>query len=340
MEGEVIDKTIEAICSEINNSAWKGMSASTIFFGGGTPTFLSEKQLIRVFEAVLSAHPPESSAEITSEANPGTVDMPKFAAMRRAGFNRISMGAQSFVDNDLIRLGRVHRAGDIERAVGAAREAGFSNMNLDLMFGLPGQNRRAWLSNMERAIALQPEHLSLYCLTIEQNTPFYKEHSRGELVLPEDEELVTMYEDCGARLQKAGYLQYEISNYTQPGLECRHNLAYWNGDDYAGYGPGAVGCMDGVRYTNLKHPELYMKALSDGRPLFFESEKLTEETRRVERIMLGLRLNSGIPRKGLEVSPIAFKKLVAKGWLEDDAEVLQLTKQGRHFCSEVALELI
>ncbi len=157
---DLVERTVDAQVEEIRRSPWRGRPASTIFFGGGTPTFLTESQLLRIFEAVLEAHPPLPDCETTSEANPGTVDASKFRAMRAAGFNRISLGAQSFLDSDLLTLGRIHRAGEIERAVNAAREAGFDNINLDLMFALPSQSIRAWNANLDRALALEPEHLS------------------------------------------------------------------------------------------------------------------------------------------------------------------------------------
>lgn len=340
MEGEIVESTTRAIVDEIRRSPWAGRPASTIFFGGGTPTFLSEEQLLRVLEAVFEAHPPQDGAEITSEANPGTVDQAKFKAMRTAGFNRISLGAQSFLDDDLVRLGRVHRSGEIERAVSAAREAGFQNLNLDLMFALPNQSPQAWNHNLERALALQPEHLSLYCLTIEPNTAFYRERLRGELPLPDDDAQVEMYDACLERVQEAGYEQYEISNFARPGFECRHNLAYWHAQEYAGYGPGAVGMVENLRYTNLKHPERYVAAVSNGEPIAFESEPLDETTRRTEKIMLGLRLNEGFSADDLDLDSRTLQRLISKGWIETFSKRIRLTAGGRHFCSEVAIELI
>jgi oxygen-independent coproporphyrinogen-3 oxidase len=340
MQGEIVGRTVDAMVAEIRRSPWAGRRAKTIFFGGGTPTYLDEASLLRVFQAVLETHPPLDGAEITSEANPGTVDQAKFAAMRAAGFNRISLGAQSFLDSDLIALERVHKAGDIERAVGAARAAGFDNVNLDLMFALPNQSVHAWRRNLDRALALEPEHLSLYCLTIEPNTAFYKRHLRGQLTLPDDDQQVTMYEECVARTEAAGFRQYEISNFAKPGRECAHNLCYWHAEEYAGYGPGAVGMVEGVRYTNLKHPAGYCEAVEAGKPLPFESEQLGEDTRRTERIMLGLRLNDGLLLDGLEIEPKGVDKLLHRGWVAQEANRLKLTPAGRHFCSEVALELI
>ncbi len=340
MDGDIVERTVAAMVTEIDRSPWRGRPAKTIFFGGGTPTYLAEDQLLRIFSAVLAAHPPLAGAEISSEANPGTVDMPKFRAMRQAGFNRISLGAQSFFDDDLVVLGRVHRSGEIERAVGAAREAGFNNLNLDLMFALPNQSLRAWSTNLERALALKPEHLSLYCLTIEQNTAFYKKNLRGELALPDDEQQVAMYDRCVDRTLEEGFEQYEISNFAKPGLECQHNLCYWHAEEYAGYGPGAVGAVDGVRYTNLKHPDGYCTAVEAGKPLPFESENLTPATLRTERIMLGLRLNEGLSISKLNLDEKALDKLSKREWIQRSDSQVRLTPAGRHFCSEVALELM
>ncbi|CAN5476054.1 radical SAM family heme chaperone HemW [soil metagenome] len=338
MEGEVMQRTTEAIIAEIQRSPVSGRPAKSIFFGGGTPTYLPEEQLISIFETVLRTHPPLPGAEITSEANPGTVDAQKFSAMRNAGFNRISLGAQSFQNEELLVLGRVHKAGEIERAVGAAREAGFDNLNLDLMFALPNQRMEGWKQNLQRALALDPEHLSLYCLTIEPNTAFYKKNLRGQLDLPDDEKQVAMYDHCLDEMEAKGYEQYEISNFAKPNRECKHNLSYWNAEEYVGYGPGAVGAYANVRYTNLKHPDGYCKAINEGAELQFEKETLTKEMLHIERVMLGLRLNRGTPKQSLEEASI--KRLIDRNWIKEEGNLISLTRAGRHFCSEVCLELI
>lgn len=411
MQGEIMERTTSAIIAEIERSPVRGRPARTIFFGGGTPTFIPAEQLAQILEAVLECHPPRvdpentearrdrattatarngasfggrddstvnvtgpaddhredpigklralsDSIEITSEANPGTVDAAKFQGMREMKFNRISLGAQSFEDGDLVRLGRVHGSGEIERAVRAAREAGFWNINLDLMFALPRQSIRAWRENLKRAIDLRPDHLSLYCLTLEPNTPFYKQHLRGELIQPDDEAQVAMYEEAVEQAGAAGYGQYEISNFAKPGFECRHNLCYWQGEEYAGYGPGAVGCLQSdrsewstcpsaithcsslTRYTNLKHPERYCAASEKGEEVAFENETLDEGALRTERIMLSLRLNEGLRLSNLAECDVGLRYCLDRGWLAISNGRATLTKQGRHFCSEVALALI
>jgi len=341
---DLVERTVAAQIAEIQRSPWRGRPASTIFFGGGTPTFLSERQLLSIFEAVLEAHPPLPHCEITSEANPGTVDAAKFAAMREAGFNRVSLGAQSFQDADLLKLGRVHRSGEIERAVDAARSAGFDNLNLDLMFALPDQSVHAWRRNLDRALALEPEHLSLYCLTLEPNTPFYKRHLHGELTVPDEDTQTEMYEACLGRMAEAGYGQYEISNFATPGRECRHNLAYWHGLEYAGYGPGAVGCVQGEaglrRYTNLKLPERYAAAVQAGQPICFEEEILGEAELATEAIMLGVRLNEGLDLNETAVDPAGLERVRKLGWIDRCGDRARLTPIGQHFCTEVALALL
>lgn len=342
MNGEIVDRTVHALISELSHSRWRGRPAKSIFFGGGTPTFLSGEQLGRILDAVRSAHPISETTEITSEANPGTVDVAKFRAMREAGFNRISLGAQSFWSHELRQLGRAHQAADVGSAVYAARAAGFDNINLDLMFGLPGQSMIGWRKNLEIAISLSPEHLSLYCLTIEPNTRYYRLHNRGMLDLPDEEAQVAMYDVACELAGAAGYEQVEISNFAKPGRECQHNLCYWLGEEYLGYGPGAVGCFqDGegrTRYTNMKHPERYCESIEAGKELWCAQEAVDDDMRRIEQIMLGLRLNRGIQRELVEAGGI--ERCLGKGWLQVESNRVHLTAAGRHFCSSVCAELL
>lgn len=341
MEGPIVERTVAAIVQEIRSSPWRGRPAKTVFFGGGTPTYLPEAGLLAILGAVFDAHPPVEGAEITSEANPGTVDTPKFRAMRQAGFNRISLGAQSFQPEDLVRLGRVHAAGHVGRAVGAARDAGFENVNLDLMFALPGQSIRAWTQNLDLALALRPEHLSLYCLTIEANTRFYKLHLRGMLDLPDDEAQIAMYDRAIDRAAEAGYEAYEISNFARPGLVCRHNLGYWRGEEYLAYGPGAVGCFatpEGrLRYTNAKHPERYAEAIESGTGRWCDEEILTEDTIRLEKVMLGIRVAEGVDLSLVDSE--GCRRMESRGWIESREGRVRLTRAGRHFGNAVAAEL-
>lgn len=337
LEGEIVDRTVRAIIQEILTSPHRGRPAKTVFFGGGTPTFLSAAQLGEILHAVTEVHPPVASCEITSEANPGTVDAEKFRGMRAAGFNRLSLGAQSFHPGDLMRLGRVHQAHEVGLAVKAGREAGFDNLNLDLMFALPGQSPKAWQHNLDLALSLKPDHLSLYCLTIESNTRFNRLNQRGMLHLPDDELQTQMYEQACESMAQAGLQQYEISNFGRP---CEHNLCYWRAEEYAGYGPGAVGRVGMLRTTKMKHPERYCEAVETGGELCCDQEVLTEEMLQREMLMLGLRLNSGIDPRAVEHDATRLNQMVDKGWLTATPECIALTPAGRHFCNEVIVELM
>ncbi len=213
------------------------------------------------------------------------------------------------------------------------------------MFALPEQSSKSWAANLDRAVALPIQHLSLYCLTLEPNTPFYKENLNGRLDLPDEDSQVEMYELAVSGAAAAGFEQYEISNFAKPDKECRHNLCYWRNEFYAGYGPGAVGFMpdsDGHarRYTNLKHPDRYSLAAEEAKPFFFEEEILTKENVRLERLMLGLRLNDGLSLDGFEIDSHKLTKLQDRGWVNWNEGRIVLTSTGRHFCSQVTLELL
>ncbi|MBS1711350.1 MAG: radical SAM family heme chaperone HemW [Armatimonadetes bacterium] len=343
LSGDIMARTSAATIQEIQQSPHRGRPAKTVFFGGGTPTYLPTGQLTAILEAIVDAHPPIEGCEITSEANPGTIDFPKFKAMREAGFNRLSLGAQSFQTHDLIQLGRIHAPDHVAQAVAKARAAGFDNLNLDLMFALPGQSLRAWRQNLETALALRPEHLSLYCLTIEPNTRFYRHHLRGLLDLPGEELQIAMYDVAIEACEGSGLYQYEISNFAKTGRQCRHNLEYWHAREYLAYGPGAVGChavdKGKFRYTNMKHPERYCEAIEQGLPLHCDTETLAPEDEDFERIMLGLRLNAGLPSQNLALDSKGLQTAAARGWIDRNGDKIILTGKGRHFCSEVAVLL-
>lgn len=233
----------------------------TIFFGGGTPSLLSVSQITDLLEACYSSFAVDKDAEITLEANPGTLDQEQLAGLRAAGINRLSMGAQSFDAGLLKALGRIHTPEEVQQAVYYARNAGFTSINLDLMFGLPEQTMDHWHETLDCALALHPEHLSLYSLIIEEDTPFYDWVHQGRIT-PGDEDLCAdMYEYADEYLGKAGYTNYEISNWTLPGHHSRHNLTYWQNLPYIGMGAGAHSCFGGRRFSNERNPSIYVKKL-------------------------------------------------------------------------------
>ena len=344
MDGDIVERTVAAIERQILESELAGTPAKTVFFGGGTPTFLQSSQLERLLDAVMTAHPLSDGCEVTSEANPGTVDAIKFGDMRHMGFNRLSLGAQSFDTSDLIQLGRVHDASQIGTAISSARKSGFDNLNLDLMFALPGQSVRRWENNLKLALSLEPEHLSLYCLTIEPNTRYYKLNLKGMLDLPDEESQIQMYDMAADLCSRAGYGHYEISNFARSGFECAHNICYWKAEDYAGYGPGAVGCADDghkrTRYVNIKHPQGYCEAVESGKSVWCEQETLDGPTQRFEKIMLGIRLSEGLLKESVSLDTGILDVIKGRGWIEEDGTRVRLTPIGRHFCSEVALALV
>jgi oxygen-independent coproporphyrinogen III oxidase len=229
---------VDALHREIERSPYAGARFDTVFFGGGTPTYLDGTTLVGILEHLTRRFAIAADAEITCEANPGSVSLEQLRTLRQAGFNRLSFGVQSFHPDELRRMERIHTPDEVVQGVEWARAAGFANLNLDLIFALPQQTLERWEASLQQAIALQPEHLSLYALMLEPNTRFYHLYQKGKLHLPDDETQVAMYRLAQQRTAQAGYLQYEISNYALPGYECQHNLIYWRNEPYLGFGPG------------------------------------------------------------------------------------------------------
>ncbi len=305
----------------------------TVFFGGGTPTFLNGGKLSEILQAIRDNFDVASDAEISSEANPGSSDAEKFAAMRVAGFNRLSVGVQSFDDALLMGLGRLHTAAEAETAVAVARSAGFKNLSLDLMFGLPGQTRDHWRKSLDRALASRTEHLSLYALTLEPGTRFERLHRGGKLDLPNEDDELAMYEEAIARLTDAGYEHYEVSNFALPGYRSRHNQVYWRNGEYLGIGPGAVSYLNGRRWKRERLPNRYAAKVEADENLCVESERLDPAGALGETMMLGLRLLDGIPLADLRMR-FAIEPLNVYG-----AQIERLTRRGLLFIANDHLKL-
>ncbi|MCS7221929.1 MAG: radical SAM family heme chaperone HemW [Anaerolineae bacterium] len=306
---------VEALTQEIRRTgeALEHPVASTLFLGGGTPTVLPVELLADVLTACRQAFQLSPDVEITSEANPGTVDQACFSGLRALGVNRLSMGVQSFDPEELRFLGRIHGANEAEAAFHAARAAGFENINLDLIYGLPGQKPETWLATLDRAIALEPEHISLYSLTIEEGTPFARWAAEGRIAYPDDDLAAELYELASERLQAAGYVQYEISNWARhasmppfadqnPRFACQHNLIYWRYQPYLGFGAGAHSMQPGRRWWNLRSPQAYIQRIREGKSAEGGHEVISERLGMGEMMMLGLRL----VREG--VSDVAFQR--------------------------------
>jgi oxygen-independent coproporphyrinogen-3 oxidase len=274
-----------------------GATVATIFFGGGTPSLFQPATIARLLDAVASACPLADDLEVTLEANPGTVERQRLAGFRAAGVRRLSFGVQSFQPTLLTTLGRVHDADDARAAIRAARAAGFDDLNLDLIFAVPGGSRAAWEADVAEAVHWAPEHVSAYNLTYEAGTPFHTLRARGALQPLDDEDELWMYQHARAVLANAGYEQYEISNFARPGHDARHNQSYWRGVDYLGLGAGAHSYAHapgwGRRWSNERIPERYMQAVARG-DAAVGRESLSFETAAAEWVFLGLRELAGI----------------------------------------------
>lgn len=323
--------------------------ARTIFFGGGTPSLLTVSQITRLLAACRAAFALDADAEITLEANPGTLDADQLAGLRAAGVNRLSMGAQSFNAQLLKTLGRIHSPAEITQAVQYARAAGFSSINLDFMFGLPEQTMQHWQDTLEQALALRPEHLSLYSLIVEEGTPFFTWVNEGRLT-PGDEDLCAdMYEYADQRLRAAGYINYEISNWSLPDHHSRHNLTYWQNLPYIGMGAGAHSFFGGCRFSDERDPAIYIKRLRAGEIPQAETEEVGPPQEMSETAFLALRTAMGLhlptfaQRFGLPFASYVGNRLQdisAAGLLEYEDDWLRLSPRGRLLGNEVFMRLL
>ena len=316
----------------------------TVFVGGGTPTLLPVDDLVRLLAGIRDELGLAPDAEVTTEANPESVDPAYLAALRAGGFNRMSLGMQSSRPHVLEVLERRHTAGRPERCVEWARAAGFDQVSLDLIYGTPGESDDDWRASLETAVGAGPDHVSAYGLTVEPGTALHARVSRGELGSPDDDVQADRYELADELLSAAGYRWYEISNWARPGHECRHNVGYWSGGDWWGIGPGAHSHVGGTRWWNVRLPREYAAALTAGRSPAEAREVLDDESRRVERILLGVRLAAGHPVADLhEAGRAAATSYADLGLLDPvalDAGRLRLTRRGRLLADAVVRDLV
>lgn len=338
-EDAYADALLAELRMRIAEPAWRARSVATVFFGGGTPSLFAPATIGRLLDGIAAACTLAGDVEITLEANPGTVERARLTGFRRAGVNRLSFGIQSFQPSLLVTLGRIHDADDARAAIVAARAAGFDNLNLDLIFAVPGQERATWEADVAEALAYAPEHVSAYGLTYEPSTPFHTLRTRGHLTpVGEDDEL-WMYEHTRATLAAAGFEQYEISNFARPGRAARHNQCYWRGVDYLGLGAGAHSYTRapgwGRRWSNERIPARYLAGIEGGDAVA-GSEALSFDAAAGEFLFLGLRERAGI-------DPLAFRARFgrtledvhpeiagfrADGLLEERAGRLRLSERG------------
>ena len=314
----------------------------TVFFGGGTPTLLSPGDLGSVLAAIDADLGLAPGAEVTTEANPDSVTAADLVALREAGFTRISFGMQSSVGHVLAVLDRTHDPDRVPDVVAWARAAGFDQVSLDLIYGTPGESLADWEASLEAALACEPDHVSAYSLIVEDGTALARRVRRGELPMPDEDDLADKYAAADERLTGAGLGWYEVSNWARDdGARCRHNLLYWTGADWWGVGPGAHSHVGGVRWWNVRHPAAYADRIAAGASPAHGRELLDDETRRVERVLLELRLRAGLPLEVLDdTGRAAVPEQLERGLAVVAGDRLVLTDRGRLLADAVVRELV
>ncbi|MGV7221797.1 MAG: radical SAM family heme chaperone HemW [Nitrospinales bacterium] len=354
-----MDDYVDALLLEIDHyiqsekfadHSLKNRPIETIFFGGGTPTTLPSKSLNRILHYCRNKFNVSATCEITVEANPASIDTEILKELHSEGFNRMSVGVQSFLERDLRLLERVHSVDEIYLTMDRAREAGFDNLSLDLMFALPGQSLSDWEENLTKAIKINTEHISTYNLTIEPATAFFKLHSRGQLVMPSEEHQLEHYQLSIDMLSEASFNHYEISNFAKPGKESKHNITYWENREYLGLGAGASSYINSTRFKNWNLPSKYIREANAGSGAVESSEKLEPNMAMGETLMLGLRLlekGVNIPQMERRFSVSFMEKygntigsLTKEDLISVESDQIHLTKKGLFLADSVILEFI
>jgi oxygen-independent coproporphyrinogen-3 oxidase len=345
----LVDAYVDACVADLRRherAADRPPPATSVFFGGGTPSVLTPDQLGRILAAVERT----ADAEVTAECNPDGVDEERLAGYRAAGVNRLSFGVQSMAGHVLASLGRTHRPENVARAVAAARSAGFATLNLDLIYGAAGESLDDWAATLDGALALDPPHVSAYALTVEPGTPLAGRIAVGEVTAPDDDDQAAKYELADERLGAAGLACYEISNWARPGHECRHNLLYWRQHDYLGIGCAAHGHTAGRRWWTVRTPERYIRAVEEGRNPVAGGERLDDDGRAEEALALALRTRDGVvlarPDDGRTARRVdgVLTELAELGLVDapavDPAVPLRVTRPGRLVANDVTARLL
>jgi len=350
-EDNQISSYIPALYQEIAvySQKLKKSNIKTIYLGGGTPTILSGIQICNILKFCKDKFRVDKNAEITIEANPGTLNGEKIKLLTESGINRLSLGAQSFNNTFLKKLGRIHNTQEIIDSYYLARDAGFKNINIDIMFALPDQTTEDLQITLKKAVSLKPDHLSLYNLTIKPGTEYYKEYKRGNLKLPTEDEEFNMYNWAINFLEESGFKHYEIANFARPQKRSMHNLIYWQNKPYLGIGAGAYSFIRGYRYMNYENPAIYIKETMSGKLPIDNGEKLSLRKRMIETIILGLRTKDGViykkfkTRFGINLNDIFSKqinKLVNLRLLRKDNYKIKLTNKGIFLANTVFREFV
>ncbi|MDQ6958049.1 MAG: radical SAM family heme chaperone HemW [Mariprofundaceae bacterium] len=333
---------------------YAGRPIQTVFFGGGTPSLAPPSLIQSVLETAALLFPVKQDAEITLEANPGTAEAERFANYRNAGINRLSMGVQSFDDKELKWLERIHSGHEAIAAYNMARNAGFEQISLDLMYGLPDQSIETWMHHLEQVVSLAPEHVSCYQLTVEPHTQLAIRHKQTPFHLPGEDLSLDFLMQTRERLAQAGYAAYEISNFSKPGMRCHHNDGYWQYHDYIGIGAGAAGKWDRpdsgiIRYSNMRSPEAYIKSASEAGSAINSREQLSAPQAAAESVWLGLRRTDGISRHcfndrfGCDIHELFASSLdlwEENGCVERTDTLLKLTAKGLGLADSIAASVL
>lgn len=324
-------------------------SIDSVFVGGGTPSILNEEEIKILFQNIKNNFRIKDSAEITMECNPGTLTLNKLKTMKACGVNRLSIGLQAVQNNHLEYIGRVHTYEEFEKNYYQAKEVGFENINIDLMYALPNQSKEDWMESLEKVVKLNPTHISAYSLILEENTELFNMYQKHEFKLLDEDTDIEMYEYTINYLKSNGYNQYEISNYAQKGFECKHNILYWKCENYVGLGVSASGFLNEIRYNNLCELDKYEEIIHSGKKPIEWEEKLSIKDEIEENIFLGLRMNEGIKFKGFyekynldfeEEYKIEIDKLKKMELIETNDEGMRLTQKGREISNSVFVEFM
>jgi oxygen-independent coproporphyrinogen-3 oxidase len=351
--GEVRAAYVDAVVEEVRRAAsdprFAGRTVGSVYFGGGTPSLMEAAAVARIRAAAGASFAVEPDAETSLEANPDGLEDARLAALRESGVNRLTLGWQALRPEHLRTLGRTHAPEDARRSLETARRAGFENVGVDLMFGLPRQTAEEWRADLAQVVALGPDHVSAYELTLEEGTRFARRSAEGRLDLPDEETRADMFEAVDEVLQPAGIRRYEISNFARPGRECRHNVAGWRGGDLLGVGASAASHVEHVRWTNVADLDEYVRRIGRGESAAGALEELDEETWAAEDLYLGLRLRDGldagerlrrVPEPGRSRLQAVLDGSAARGLLESEGDRVCLSRRGRLLADQVFAELL
>ena len=341
--GATPDGWLNALRAELELAAARlpETAVDTVFVGGGTPSAIGAERLTAVLDAIAGHFSLNSEAEVTTEANPESTSAEFFAELRAAGYTRVSLGMQSIAPHVLATLGRAHSPGRAIVAAGEAAAAGFDHINIDLIYGTPGESDEDLLASVDAAISAGVDHLSAYALVVEDGTALARQVRRGEVPAPDDDVLARRYELLDNRLSAAGLDWYEVSNWSRPGGQCRHNLGYWNGGQWWGAGPGAHGFVGDLRWWNVKHPSTYADSVANGGWPAADFERLGPRDRHIEEVMLGIRLREGLAVSVLtDAERLRADRAAGDGLLTLTGERLTLTRRGRLLADAVVREVL